>query len=151
MHSRLPLVLLSCLILLTAIAILSWGIVTANRLDTTAQELALAAVQDTFTSDTPTVLIESSEPAYQAAFPVENLLRYLRHSRETLGPLNSLIAIRGSADVPLLPLAKAATTASYEIELEFENTIATVQVGMVAIEGRWLITNFDIFAELLSN
>jgi hypothetical protein len=142
---------LVCLVLLVVIAVFAWAIFRTNRLDASAQEMALQVVEEAFSEEYPTLLIENSHPDFQTELPVERLVRYLSGINRRTGPLESLESIRGSADIPLISLGQSAYFASYEIELNFRDTPADVQIDMQFTEGRWLVTRLEVFAELLAN
>lgn len=138
-----------CLALTALIAFLVMSILQANNLDDNAQELAIAATQDAFQEEYPSILIENSHPDYQAIFPPAELQRYLENTKRILGPLNSLTAIRGSADIAGISSGQAPSSAEFEIELEFQNTPASVNITMETVDDRWLITAFSLSADLL--
>ena len=137
-----------CLALLAVILVLVLAILQANRLDNTAQELAIAATQEAFETEYPTTLIENSHPDYQAIIPPQELLRYIESAKRRLGPLKSIAAIRGSAE---LSGGQAASSAEFELDLDFQNSPASVNIGMETVDERWLITAFRLSAELLRN
>jgi hypothetical protein len=144
-------IILICLALVAAIALFAWAILRTRALDASAQEIALQVTENTFSTDRPTTLLENAHPDYQAAFPPEQLLRYLNNIKPQLGPLASLQNIRGSSDIPLIGFGQNAGSASYEVTLSFENSPASIQIAMLLVEERWLITQFDIYADLLAN
>ena len=145
-------VVLICLALVAAIALFAWAILRTGRLDAQAQEIAIQVVENTFSADSPTVLVDNSHPDYlAAAFPPEQLLSYLSNIQPLLGSLESLQSIRGSSDIPLIGLGQSAGSASYEVTLSFENAPASIQIEMQLLDERWLITQFDIYADILAN
>jgi hypothetical protein len=133
-----------------------------NRLDNAAQELAIAATRGAFEAaypatrgafeaEYPTTLIENSHPDYQAILPSEELLRYIENTKRSLGSLTALIAIRGSTNIPRIPYGQTASSAKFEIDLDFQNSPASVTIEMVTVDGRWLITAFGLSANLLND
>jgi len=86
---------LACLVLLVVIVVFAWAIFRSNRLGASAQEMALQVVENTFSEDYPTLLIENSHPNYQAELPVELLVSYLKGVNGQTGPLESLESIEG--------------------------------------------------------
>lgn len=138
-----------CLLLIIAISQLAWLILQTSRLEDAAQELAITATQDAVQSRYPTTLIERAHPDFQAAFPPEELRRYLTNMMRPLGSLNSLVAIRGSAKMPRFPFSQAASTAEYEIDLDFQNSPATATITLLAVDETWFITDFIISSGLL--
>jgi hypothetical protein len=71
--------------------------------------------------------------------------------KKRLGPLDSLVSIRGSTDIPLLPIGGRTTSANYEVELSFRYTPASLQLEMLLTNNQWLISKFNIVAERLAN
>lgn len=144
-------VVIICLALVAVIALLARTILQTNQLDNAAQELAIAATQEAFEARYPTTLDENAHPDFKAAYPPEALVGYMQNALRRLGPLNSLVAIRGSTDISAIPSGQAASTAQYELDLDFQNSPARVDIGMETVDGRWLITSFRIAADLLRN
>jgi len=142
---------LVCLVLLVVIVIFAWAIIRTNRLGASAQEMALQVVEDAFSEDYPTLLIENSHPDFLAELPVELLVRYLNGINRRTGPLESLKSIRGSAEIPLISFTQSEYFASYELELIFRDTPADVQIELQFTEGQWLITKFEAVADVLAN
>ncbi|PCI74344.1 MAG: hypothetical protein COB20_15240 [SAR86 cluster bacterium] len=91
------------LALVAVIAVLASATLHTNRLENIAQELAIAATREAFEAERPATLIEISHSDYQAIFPPEDLLRYVENAKRRLGSLNSLVAIRGSAELSRIP------------------------------------------------
>ena len=139
------------ILLLAVIVTFAWAIFRTNSLGASAQEMALQVVQDTFTEDYPTLLIENSHPDFQAELPTDQLIRYLNGLMRQTGPLQSLESIRGNAEIPLLSFAQNEYLASYELKLNFRDTPADVQIELQSTEGRWLITRLDVLADILAN
>lgn len=142
---------LVCITLIVVIAVFSWAILRSNRLGDSAQEMALQIVEDAFSGEYPTLLIENSHRDFQADVPVELLVRYVEGITRQTGPLESLESIRGDADIPLLSLDQSVVFASYEIRLNFRDTPADLEIDMQLTEDRWLVTRFEVFADLLAN
>ncbi|MBL4573507.1 MAG: hypothetical protein JKY86_10600 [Gammaproteobacteria bacterium] len=142
---------LACLFLLVVIVIFAWAIIRTNRLGASAQELALQVVEDAFSEDYPTLLIENSHPDFLVELPVELLVRYLSGINRRTGPLESLKSIRGNAEIPLISFTQSEYFASYELELIFRDTPADVQIELQFTEGQWLIISFEAVADVLAN
>ena len=142
---------LVCLVLLVVIVVFASAIFRTNRLGASAQEMAIQVVEGAFSEDYPTLLIENSHPDFQAELPVELLIRYVNGINRQTGPLESLESIRGNADIPLLSFGQSEYLASYELELNFRDTPADVQIELQFTEGRWLVTRLEAFAERLAN
>ena len=68
---------LVCLALLVVIAVFTWAIFRSNRLEASAQEMAVQVVEESFSEHYPRLLIENSHPDYQAETPVELLVSYV--------------------------------------------------------------------------
>lgn len=147
----LKLTVVVCLALIAVISAMTWTILRTNRLESAAQELALTVSEESFTIDYPAALIENLHPDYLAQIPPRSLLRYLNNATQRLGSLDSLISIRGSTDIPLLSIGDKATLANYEVELSFRNTPASLQLEMLLTNNQWLISKFDIVADVLAN
>ena len=142
---------LVCLVLLVVIVVFAWAIFRTNRLGASAQEMALQVVEDAFSEDYPTLLIENSHPDFQAELPVELLVRYLNGINRQTGPLESLESIRGNADIPLISFGQSEYSASYELELNFRDTPVQVQIELQYTEGQWLVTKLEAVADILVN
>lgn len=147
----LKLTVVVCLALIAVISAMTWTILRTNRLESAAQELALTVSEESFTIDYPATLIENLHPDYLAQIPPRSLLHYLNNATQRLGSLDSLISIRGSTDIPLLSIGDKATSANYEVELSFRNTPASLQLEMLLTNNQWLISKFDIVADVLAN
>lgn len=141
---------LACLVLLVVIVVFAWAIFRTNRLGASAQEMALQVVENTFSEDYPTLLIENSHPNYQAELPVELLVSYLKGVNGQTGPLESLESIRGNAEIPLINFGQSEYFASYELELIFRNTPAAVQIDMQFTKGQWQVTRLEAIADALA-
>jgi len=137
------------LALAAVIALLLVAILQANRLDNAAQELAIAATQEAFEAEYPNILIENSHPDYQAIFPAEYLRRFLDNSKRRLGTLKSIAAIRGSLELARMPYGRTASSAEFEIDLDFQYSPASLNIQMKTVDDRWLITTFTLSAEQL--
>ena len=146
---RLPTLVIICLALVAVIAFMIMALLQANRLDDSAQELAIAATLDAFQAEYPRLLIENSHPNFQTIFPSAELLRYLENTKRILGPLSSLTTIRGSTDIAGISRGQSSSSAEFEINLEFQNTPAIVNITMETLDDRWLITAFRLSADLL--
>ena len=107
------------LVLLVAIAVLAWSIFQSNRLNASAEAMALNVVQDTFSQDYPEQLLLNSHPNFQREFPEDQLVRYLNGINLRAGPLESLVSISGGSNVPLIGWSRGLKSASYEVELQF--------------------------------
>ena len=138
-----------CLALIAVISVMVWTILRTNRLELAAQELALTVSEESFTTDFPATLIDNAHPDYQAQFPQEKLLLYLKNMNLPLGPLDSLVSIRGSSDIPLIPIGTRTASANYEVELRFRNAPASLKIEMLLTNNRWLISRFALVAEML--
>jgi len=141
----------ACLVLLVVIVVFTWSIFRTNSLGVSAQEMALQVVENTFSEDYPTLLIENSHPDYQAEISVDLLVRYVNGINRRAGPLESLESIRGNAQIPLISFGQSEYFASYELKLIFRDTPAVVQIELQFTEGRWLVTKLEALADLLVN
>lgn len=101
-----------CLALIAVISVIAWTILRTNRLELAAQELALTVSEESFTTHFPATPIDNAHPDYQAQFPQEKLLLYLKNMNLPLGPLDSLVSIRGSSDIPLIPIGTWTASAN---------------------------------------
>ncbi|MDA0280595.1 MAG: hypothetical protein O3C29_09220 [Proteobacteria bacterium] len=140
---------LVCLALLVVIAVFTWAIFRSNRLEASAQEMAVQVVEESFSEHYPRLLIENSHPDYQAETPVELLVSYVNGIKGQTGPLESLESIRGNAEIPLISFGQSDYFASYELKLIFRNTPAAVQIDMQFTEGRWQVTRLEAIADAL--
>lgn len=112
--------------------------------------MALQVVENTFSEDYPTLLIENSHPNYQAELPVELLVSYLKGVNGQTGPLESLESIRGNAEISLINFSQSEYFASYELELIFRNTPAAAQIDMQFTKGQWQVTRLEAIADALA-
>ncbi len=142
---------MACLALVIAITLVVLAILRTNRLETSAQDLAIAATQGAFISTYPAALLENSHPRFQAIFPSNQLISFLENSQRGLGEFNSLLAIRGSAVIASFFNKQAISSAEFEIDLDFQNSPATVRMTMEAVEDNWQITDFSLSADLLTD
>lgn len=140
---------LLCLALLVVIAVFAWAIFRTNRLDSSAQEMALQVVQESFSEEYPTLLIENSHPNYQAEFPVELLVGYVNGINSLIGPLESLESVLGSAEIPLISFGRSEYFASYEFKLIFRDSPADAQIELQYTAGRWQVTKLEVRADVL--
>jgi len=140
-----------CLALIAVISIMVWTILRTNRLESAAQELAITVSEESFTADYPAALIDNLHPDYLAQISQRSLLRYLNNVTQRLGPLDSLVSISGNLDIPLMAIGTRPTSANYEVELSFRNTPASLQLEMLLTNNQWLISKFDIVADVLAN
>lgn len=151
MKSSHKIVIFACLALILVIAVFSWAIFRGDRLSESAQEIALQIVQDTFSADYPTLLIDNSHPDLQEASPEGLLVRYVNGVVRQTGPLESIESIRGSAEVPLISFAQSGYLAAYQLKLNFRNTPADVEIDLQYLDNRWLVTRLTAIADILRN
>ncbi|MFT7470466.1 MAG: hypothetical protein ACI8XU_000355 [Kiritimatiellia bacterium] len=141
---------LVCLVLLVVIVVFAWAIFRTNRLGASAQEMALQVVENAFTEDYPSLLIENLHPDYRTEFPEEVLVRFVYDINRRAGLLESLESIRGNAEIPLISFGQSKYSASYVLKLIFRDTPADVQIELQFTEGRWQVTRLDVIAEALA-
>jgi len=78
--------------------------------------------------------------------PAPNMQRYVSRYLNRLGPLQSMTAITGSSDSPLLLIPGQAINASYVIELQMQEQAVSAFVDLVKEDGQWWITRFRVNA-----
>ena len=141
--------LMACLALVISITLVVLAILRTDRLETSARDLAIAATQEAFLSTYPAALVENSHPRFQTMFPADELISYLKNSQRGLGEFNSLVAIRGSTAIASFLSDQGISSAEFEIDLDFQNSPATVRIKMETVEATWQITDFSLSADLL--
>lgn len=150
-RNLLPLVSSLVLFLAFSTLILGWGIYRKSQLDSSSRQMAITTTESVFTSGTADQLVANAHQSLLAEMSSESLNAYLNSVQQILGPLDAIEVISGTTDVPLIPFASSAPTASFEIRLVFAGNPAIAVVEMIHEQGLWQITGYSIQSELLYN
>ncbi|MFZ8989928.1 MAG: hypothetical protein ACO2ZJ_06255 [Pseudohongiellaceae bacterium] len=96
------------------------------RLDGSSDETAVNLARATYTSGMADSLIDSAHPAFLRQVSPAALQSTVSATLARLGPLTAMTEIRGAAQVPMLTYPTQEVTASYEINLLFGESRATL-------------------------
>jgi hypothetical protein len=96
------------------------------RLDGSSDETAVNLARATYTSGMADSLIVSAHPAFLRQVSPAALQSTVSATLARLGPLTAMTEIRGAAQVPMLTYPTQEVTASYEINLLFGESRATL-------------------------
>lgn len=143
-NDRYNLLLAISLFLLIAVLFSGWGIFRKSQLDNASQQLAITTVQTVFSANSGQFLVENAHESYLLEMSEESFNKYITSTQFILGPLTSIIAIRGSSDASFNPLSGRAATSNHELDLTFANGEAIAQLTMIYQQGRWQFTAFVI-------
>ena len=150
-RNRLPLLSSLVLFFLLLTLFLGWGIYRKSQLDNSSREMAIATTESIFTSGTADQLVANAHQSLLAEMSSESLNAYLNSVQRILGPLAAIEAIAGTTDVALISFNRQAPTASFEINLVFDENPAIAVVEMIHEQGLWQITGYSIQSGLLLN
>ncbi len=153
---------------LLSIAILGRGILRQQQFDGSSQEFAISAALSILSSDTE---VDESNEDSDTAQPGSNpeFLRDYAHpsllNQETLlsdyinslyfatrylGELEVVESISGGSDVSILA-TDANPSAAYELEARYSGGAATIRIELLRHEDNWLISEFLVGSEQLSD
>lgn len=96
------------------------------RLDGSSDETAVNLARAIYTSGLADSLIDSAHPAFLRQVSPAALQSTVSATLARLGPLTAMTEIRGAAQVPMLTYPTQEVTASYEINLLFGESRATL-------------------------
>ena len=96
------------------------------RLDGSSDETAVNLARATYTSGMADSLIDYAHPAFLRQVSPAALQSTVSATLARLGPLTAMTEIRGAAQVPMLTYPTQEVTASYEINLLFGESRATL-------------------------
>jgi len=150
-RNRLPLISSLVLFLVLSTLILGAGIYRKSQLDSSSRQMAITTTESVFASGTADQLVANAHQSLLAEMSPASLNAYLNSIQRILGPLDAIEAISGTTDVPLIPFAGPAPTASFEINLVFADNLAIAVVEMIYEQGLWQITGYNIQSDLLFN
>ena len=159
------------LLLLILIAILASGVLRKSRLDESSREFAIQAIpiilhakpldvdlgdlEDAPELEEPPTAAETfanfAHPQLLELRSMDDLGNYLFSVTQNLGPLEIVQSISGSSEVSLLDFNNQTPSASYELEATFSGGTAQIRVDMLMEQGEWLMTEFSVETDLLSD
>ena len=96
------------------------------RLDGSSDETAVNLARAIYNSGLADSLIDSAHPAFLRQVSPAALQSTVSATLARLGPLTAMTEIRGAAQVPMLTYPTQEVTASYEINLLFGESRATL-------------------------
>lgn len=153
---------------LLAIATLGRGILRQQQFDGSSQAFAISAALSILSSVTevdesnedPEAAQPGSNPeflrdyAHPSLLNQESLLRdyinSLYFATRYLGELEVVESIIGSSDISILAI-DANSSAAYELEARYSEGTATIRIELLRHEDNWLINEFLVESEQLSD
>ncbi|MGB1115553.1 MAG: hypothetical protein ACPG2Q_03920 [Pseudohongiellaceae bacterium] len=121
------------------------------RLDGSSDETAVNLARAIYTSGLADSLIDSAHPAFLRQVSPAALQSTVSATLARLGPLTAMTEIRGAAQVPMLTYPTQEVTASYEINLLFGESQATLFIDLITQPGGWQVTAFRLDSPLIYN
>lgn len=133
-------------VLFLLLAYFAWSAFSKYQNDSSSSELALSLTENALSSGNADELISLAHADWAEQMPAPNMQRYVSRYLNRLGPLQSMTAITGSSDSPLLLVPGQAINASYVIELQMQEQAVSAFVDLVKEDGQWWITRFRVNA-----
>jgi len=114
------------------------------RLDASSSESAINITQQLYSSGAATSLINSLHADLAQQMTPEQWQATVNSQLQRLGPMTAMIEIRGESAVPMVTYPGQRMAASYEIDMEFGETRATLFVEMLWESSNWRITEYRL-------
>ncbi len=133
-------------VLFLLLAYFAWSAFSKYQNDASSSELALSLTENALSSGNADELISLAHANWAEQMPAPNMQRYVSRYLNRLGPLQSMTAITGGSDSPLLLIPGQAINASYVIELLMQEQAISAFVDLVKEDGQWWITRFRVNA-----
>ena len=121
------------------------------RLDGSSDETAVNLARAVYTSGLADSLIDFAHPAFLRQVSPAALQSTVSATLARLGPLTATTQIRGAARVPILTYPTQEIPASYEINLLFGESQATLFIDLITQPGGWQLTAFRLDSPLIYN
>lgn len=137
-------------ILLVATIVLGWGIVRKTQLDASSETLVLKTIEETLRASNREAVLGLMSDENFSEETKDSLATKLVNLKRTVGALQSIKSIAGTAQVPLLPFSKP-TTADYTLELSMLAGPIELTAKLVWVNRAWQFSNISFAGNLLLN
>lgn len=140
----------SVFILALAVLVLGWGIIRKTQLDASSSAIAINTIELLFSAANSEAVTEVIRSGRFPEGQREILQRNVTAIKRTTGTLESIDAVFGSADVPLLPFLRAAT-ANYTVALTTRGGAIEASLDLTWVDDGWQISPITFTGAILQN
>lgn len=119
------------------------------RLDESSSSSAINITQQLYSSGSAATLMESLHTDFAQQMTPAQWQAVLNSQLQRLGSMTAMTEIRGEAAVPMVTYPGQRVAASYEIDMEFGETLTTLYVEMLRESTNWRITEYRLDAPVL--
>lgn len=116
------------------------------RLDESSSESAINITQELYSSGSVANLVNNLHAELAQQMTPEQWQASVNSQLRRLGPMTAMTEMRGEAAVPMVTYPGQRVTASYEIDMEFGETLTTLYVEMLWQNNDWRITEYRLDA-----
>lgn len=119
------------------------------RLDKSSSDAVINITQQLYSSGSATNLVNSLHAELAQQQTPEQWQATVNSQLQRLGPMTAMTEMRGEAAVPMVTYPGQHVAASYEIDMEFGETLTTLYVEMLWENNAWRIREYRLDAPLL--